>query len=271
VSTYFVQGEGYRFNKVQRTASIRVIWQAYQSYQKSIALNVVTPGTSFKPGRDTLRQLLKYVTAPCRSKACLSFYYVRLVDTFVLYERLITECAQDQRHAIQCFDELHTCTTHQAQIRSALVPAEAYTDKILEYKAILKFVTYELKNHLCLEHDGCHGVGLHCIQHGLFGCDDKLDHSKHCTDCYKFLRSAHDLRQWLRNRHNDLCRAFELILPEWRARGSSLRDVQIVNAPVSPSSTVDPVATLSNVVSVEECDIQVQCEQCMHGVCTTGT
>jgi hypothetical protein len=166
-----------------------------------------SPKKSFKPGRDTLRQFLKYVTAPCRSKACLSFYYVRLVDTFVMYEQLITECVEDQQDAMRLFDDLNPCTTQQAHTRKQLVPAKAYTYKIREYKAILQFVKHELKNHLGLEHDGCHGVGLHCIQHGLFGCDDKLDHSKQCTDCYKFLRSGHDLRQWLRNRHNDLCRA----------------------------------------------------------------
>jgi hypothetical protein len=57
-------------------------------------------------------------------------------------------------------------------------------------------------------------VGLHCILHGVYDCDTKEDHTKQCTDCNKLLRSAHGLRLWLQNRHNDLCQTFELLLPE---------------------------------------------------------
>ncbi len=53
-----------------------------------------------------------------------------------------------------------------------------------------------------------------CIQHGVCGCIDTADHSAQCQDCNNFLRSAQALRQWFRNRHNDMCRGFERVLPE---------------------------------------------------------
>jgi hypothetical protein len=44
---------------------------------------------------------------------------------------------------------------------------------------------------------------------------------------------------------------------------TSIRDVQSVPVPLAPSFRVLHVETLSTVASVEESDIQVQCEQCM--------
>ena len=148
-----------------------------------------------------------------------------------MYARLIAQCGSDHEDALRLYDQEHQCPEQQKLIREKLVPLQEYIDKRKEYKAIMNFAKYELTNHLHLTHEGCNGVGLHCVLQGVCGCDSQKDHSKQCPDCNKLVRSAHDLRLWLRKRHNELCLAFELVLPEWCARGSSLHDVQRVTAP----------------------------------------
>jgi hypothetical protein len=177
--------------------------------------NMQKPVGKFTPGRDTMRAFAKYVTERTRSKACVSTYYVRFIEAFAMYARLISQCEKDQEDALTLFDEKFQCPAKRMFIRTKLVPGQAYPNKRKEYRVILNFAKYDLTNHLQLKHEGCNGVGLHCILQGVCGCDTKKDHSKQCADCNKLLRSAHDLRIWLRNRHNDICKAFENILPEW--------------------------------------------------------
>ena len=119
-----------------------------------------------------------------------------------------------------------------------------------------------------MEHQSCNAVGLHCIRHGLSGCDGTHDHSAECSNCNKFLRSAHALRLWLRNCHNDLCRAFENVLPDWCVRGTSLSDVASGSSIVVSSSCSLSLngTTMRNGCTAEEVSDTmlewVQCEDC---------
>ena len=78
--------------------------------------------------------------------------------------------------------------------------------------------------------------------------------------------SAHDLRLWLLNSHNGLCQTFELLLPEWRARGSSIRiklelcQLQII---MLVGTALETMVGPDVVVQCEQDrDVAVQCEQC---------
>jgi hypothetical protein len=72
-----------------------------------------------------MRTLLKYVTERSRQKSCLSYYYVRLIETFAMYERLITQCERDQAEALKTFDSLYTCPEMHKAIRTKLVTPQA--------------------------------------------------------------------------------------------------------------------------------------------------
>ncbi len=122
---------------------------------------------------------------------------------------------------------------------------------------------YELKNHLQLEHENCEGVWLHCIRHGLCGCNDAHDHSGESSNCNIVLRSAHALRLWLRNCHNDLRRTFEKCLPEWCVRGSSIPNVVSSISSVGPNvENVDTVLNEDNEEASEPMLAWEQCEDC---------
>ena len=56
------------------------------------------------PGRGTFMTMLKYVTEPTTSKACLSYYYIRLLDTFQLYDNLVEDMMRLQEGALQDFE-----------------------------------------------------------------------------------------------------------------------------------------------------------------------
>jgi hypothetical protein len=173
--TYIVGGVAYKFNKIARTDSMKTICEQYREYQnklnkqhelaaeEAVATNMQKPVRKFAPGRDTLRRFLKYVTERTRSKACLSTYFVRFIEAFAMYARLIAQCRRDHEDALQLYDQEHQCPQQQKLIRERLVPLQEYVDKQKEYKAILNFAKYELTNHLQLTHEGCSGVGLHCI------------------------------------------------------------------------------------------------------------
>jgi hypothetical protein len=125
--TYVLSGTAYKFNKLLRTESVRKICGAFAEHQKRSA---DIPGT-FRPGRDTLRKFLKYVTERTRKKACLSYYYVRLIETFEMYERLITQCESDQEEAVNAYDKIHPCQEAQKFIRTKLITSKARSSLLL--------------------------------------------------------------------------------------------------------------------------------------------
>jgi hypothetical protein len=122
VRTYVLGGTGYKFNKLLRTESVRKICEAYAQHHERSGWEDL-PGT-FRPGRDTLRSFLKYVTERTRKKACLSYYYVRLIETFGMYERLIVECERHQAEALADYDILFPCPEAQRVVRTRLVTPE---------------------------------------------------------------------------------------------------------------------------------------------------
>jgi hypothetical protein len=176
-----------------------------------------TVEASWKPGRGTFLALLDYVTEESRSKACLSYYYVRLIESFALYKQLVSDMERVHVQALWHYDELFHCETNRASVRLQLQHREVYASKRDELDTILAFAKYKLQDHLQLEHTDCGGIGQHCIRHGLCSCDHK-DHDQECGDCLKFLRCPYDLKHFLQYAYNDLCRAFEKELPEWYPR-----------------------------------------------------
>ena len=67
----------YEFNVLQRTGGSYELWKLYRDFKRKHAESGV-----FAAGRGTFLTLLRYVTEEARSKACLSYYYVRILDTF---------------------------------------------------------------------------------------------------------------------------------------------------------------------------------------------
>ncbi len=279
--TYILESNACKFNKLQRTDSIRSICDIFKEYQKACdvtagktvddsASTTEQPVAKFKPGRDTLRTFLKYVTERTRSQSCLSTFYVRFCDSFAMHERLITQCQKGQENALQLFDERYDCVHKQENIRTKLVRPQAYMAKIKEYRTILKFAKYDLRSHLHVEHEGCQCVSLQCVLQGLYGCDTMKDHSKQCRDCNKLLRSAHDLRLWMRNaimicaKPSSFCCQSGAQVNLHFIRG--VEGVETGPEPVSFVGTgVEVVESMDADVALqceEDIDVAVQCEQC---------
>ena len=84
---------------------------------------------SIDTGRDTLRAFAKFVTKRTRSKACLSTYYVRFIEAFGMYARLISQYEKDQEDALIVFDQQYECPEKQKFIRTKLVTLDSYHDK----------------------------------------------------------------------------------------------------------------------------------------------
>jgi hypothetical protein len=103
-----------------------------QSHKNAPILNQSVPPSSntelddvekvWKPGRGTFLELLKYVTSESHSKSCLSYYYVRLIETFDLYKRLVTEMERARTHALKHYDELNPGEEQKAAIRRGMQP-----------------------------------------------------------------------------------------------------------------------------------------------------
>ena len=215
-------GEEYKFNVLQRAGKKSDMWKLFAVDKAK--MKATMKDDIWLPGRGTFMAFLKLVTEEVRSKACLSYYYVRLLDTFNLYKRLVTDMEKLYIEAAGCIGA-EKCSDHMTEELKILQErAKGFDLKKAELDAILKWAKYELPQHLKLEHSDCGGCGLHCIQHGLGGCDDSLHHGEECKECLKFLRCGHDLRLWLREWYVTLCRTFEKELKQWCPRVSSFCD-----------------------------------------------
>jgi hypothetical protein len=89
IKTFRVAGKIYEFNVLQRAGSATELWREYAKHKA--ALRKTLGDSSWLPGRGTFMMFLKYVTDEVRSLACLSYYYIRLLGTFDLYERLVSD------------------------------------------------------------------------------------------------------------------------------------------------------------------------------------
>ncbi len=96
----------------------------------------------------------------------------------------VTDMEKSQCDALKSFAEHCLYDEYeQHKIRQQLVDEQVYEEKRKELRALLQFAKYDLKDHLKLQHEDCNGIGIHCIQHGLGGCNDKCDHGEQCPDC----------------------------------------------------------------------------------------
>ena len=138
-----MEGVAYAFNKLLRTDSINCICDLYTDYKKIWKLQLL-PG-SFQPGRDTLRTFVKYVTERSRQKSCLSYFYVRLIETFAMYELLITQCEKDQTEALRIFDRQFPSPEMQNAIRTKVVTPQVFMTLNLTLTRNHKPLTLNLK------------------------------------------------------------------------------------------------------------------------------
>jgi hypothetical protein len=187
--------------------------------------------------------LLRYVTVEARSKACLSYYYVRMLDTFEIYENLVLHVETLHVSALLSTAEAHGSKAAEAAVKSLDgrgATRASFGEKVRELRAAVQFAKYELRDHMKTTHDECDGIGLHCIKHGLGGCDG-ADHEGECHECLKFRRTGHETKVFLQKWSNNLAREFELRLPEWGIRESTIR----------PSSTKSPVSTSTPLAAVD--------------------
>jgi hypothetical protein len=228
----------YEFNVLQRTGGATEMWKKYQSFKKTFAIKGL-----FAAGRGTFLTLLRYVTVEARSKACLSYYYVRMLDTFEIYENLVLHMETLYVSALLSTADAHGTKAAEAAVKSLDgrgATRASFREKVRELRAAVQFAKYELRDHMKTTHDECDGIGLHCIKHGLGGCDG-TDHEGECPECLKFHRTGHETKVFLQKWSNNLAREFELRLPEWGIRESTIR----------PSSTKSPVSTATPLAAVD--------------------
>ncbi len=79
----------YKFNLLQCPDSFWELWWKYKGTKETWE-GALPKEMTGKPGRDAFFTMLKLITVKCRSKSCLDYYYVRLIETFEMYERLVT-------------------------------------------------------------------------------------------------------------------------------------------------------------------------------------
>ena len=105
--------------------------------------------------------MLKYVTEPTTSKACLSYYYIRLLDTFQLYDNLVEDMMRLQEGALQDFETKrgHSLASEK---KCEVKDVKDIQAKRRELKSILGFAKNRLRPHFKISHDGCNSVGVHC-------------------------------------------------------------------------------------------------------------
>jgi hypothetical protein len=99
----------------------------------------------FQAGRGTFLSLLHYVTEESRSKSCLSYYYVCLVETFDLFKRLVTDMERVHVDSLRHYDEINDSDIAKEAVLRELQSLEVYETKRDELGSILSFAKYKLK------------------------------------------------------------------------------------------------------------------------------
>ncbi len=205
IKKHVVARQSYAFNVMYRNGSGNEAWKQYQTASK----NAKHVGDAFQLGRGSFLTLLGLVTERVRSKACLSYFYTRLTETFDTFNDLVTEMERVHLDAVKLLSEQRLSAERHAAIVQNLETPDMYAAKRKEIASILVFAKYQLKGHLTVNHTECGRVGLHCIRHGLQCRSAKTPtHSVDCPDCLKCFRSGANVRFFLQERCNALCREF---------------------------------------------------------------
>ncbi len=219
IKKHVVAGQSYAFNVMYRNGSGNEAWKQYQRASKTEK----HVGDAYQLGRGSFLTLLGMVTERVRSKACLSYFYTRLVETYDTFDDLICEMERVHLDAVKLLYDLHLSEERYAAVVANLGDTILYTTKRKEIASILVFAKYQLKGHLRVNHKECGGVGLHCIPHGLrCGSAKTTTHTVDCPDCLKFVRCGSNVRFFLQDRSNVLCRQLENLLGEFQCRQSSI-------------------------------------------------
>ncbi len=193
-----------------------------------------------------------------------------------MYERLISQCERHQAEALADYDILYPCLDAQRVIRTRLVTPEVTNILPLAlnfhpishpYLSSIASFLHTYRNATTTPLLGI--LGQKKEYRAILNFFNWNTNSAECTNCNKFWRSAHALRLWLRNCPNDLCRAFESVLPDWCVRGTSLSDVPSGSSSVesSRSSLIFNGTTVPDGCRADEEGSDpmlewVQCEDC---------
>jgi hypothetical protein len=102
IKKHVVAGHTYSFNVMYRNGSGNEAWIQYHKAAK----NDKHVGNAFQLGRGSFLTLLGLVTERVRSKACLSYFYTRLTETFDTFAELVTEMERVHVDAVKLLCEL---------------------------------------------------------------------------------------------------------------------------------------------------------------------
>ena len=105
VKTYRVQSKRYDVHRLNRSSGATELWRLYSAAKKRFRVENET--SEWLPGRGTFMTLLKYVTEQTSSKACLSYYYIRLLDTFEYYDKLVEDMETLQNAGYEDLKEMN--------------------------------------------------------------------------------------------------------------------------------------------------------------------
>jgi hypothetical protein len=215
----WVEGEKRQFNVMHRAAGEVEAWKCFKAHADSVWRKEHDPRT-WLPGKGSFKTCLRLVTTRVQSKACLDTFCVKLLDQFDTWEKTITHMFLVYKSGLAELAEVKG-PERAALARNNLPSPKRFKAKIVETREVLKFAKHRLPEHLKTSHQECDGVGVHCVQCGLHGCDRNLDHSKECSECMKHLRHGWSIRKFVNQWTNEFLKEFEADAPSWSARSSS--------------------------------------------------
>jgi hypothetical protein len=219
VNVRWVEGKKRQFNVMYRAAGEGEAWKCFKAHTDSVWRKELPPRT-WLPGEGSFKTYLRLVTTRVQSKACLDTFCVKLLDQFDNWEKAITHMFLVYKSGLAELAEVKG-PERAALAKKNLPSPKRFKAKIVETREVLKFAKYSLPEHLKTSHQECDGIGVHCVQCGLHGCDRNLDHSKECSECMKHLRHGWSMRKFVNQWTNEFLKEFEADVPSWSARSSS--------------------------------------------------
>jgi hypothetical protein len=133
--TVVIDDYEYKFNLLQCPDSFLELSRKYEGTKETWE-GALSNEMTGKPGRDAFFAMLKLITVKCRSKSCLDYYYVRLIETFEMYQRLVTDMEKSQCDALKSFAEHCLYEEYkQHKIRQQLVSEHVYEEKRKKLRA----------------------------------------------------------------------------------------------------------------------------------------
>jgi hypothetical protein len=239
ITRFSLGGVEYQMPVLARIGDVKEMWTAYKLAHKALG-NVSSP-RKWTPGEGTFKTFLRYITRQIHSRSCLSYYYLKMLDTFATWIKLVQHM---ERLYDTCLD-MKEGSADRDRLVKALPSRKHFKSKQRELKEVCRYAKSTLRSHMVLEHppntDGSHDadVAVHCVRLGLSGCDHQ--HTGSCASCEKYWRVGWDVKRFIQVWTNNFCRAMEGDHPEWRHRPSVFADDGTTGKEISTPASVSPV------------------------------